>query len=161
MAARKVSGFFSEPTSGLSHLASEAKRLLALSHVWEAIAPVGLARFSRVGPLKDRNLTLYADNGAVAAKLKQQLPRLIVDFRQRGLEVNAIRVEVQVTGRLPKSEPIQRKEPIPAAGIASLEQLEHALEPSPLKYALAHLLEHQAQLKDENGTADGDQGQDD
>jgi hypothetical protein len=164
MTARKLSGFLSEPTSGLSRLTAEAKRLLALSHVWEAIAPNNLARFSRVGPVKDRILTLYADNGAVAAKLKQQLPRFLLNFRQRGHDLTAIQVQVQVNGKLQKPGEHLPKPAIPAAGIASLEQLEHDLEPSPLKQALTHLLEHQRRPEDEleqEDAADGDQPQDD
>jgi hypothetical protein len=161
MTARKLSGFLSEPASGLSRLTAEAKRLLALSHVWEAIAPNGLARFSRVGPVRDRVLTLFADNGAVAAKLKQQLPRFLLNFRQRGHDLTAIRVVVQVNGTSRKPGVARPKPSIPAAGIGSLAQLEHDLEPSPLKQALTHLLAHQrrARLEEEN-TADGDQAKD-
>ena len=110
--------------------------------------------------MKDRVLTLYADNGAIAARLKQQLPRLLLNFRQRGHDLNAIKVEVQVK-TLPfegsKSPP---RLPIPAAGLASLEQLEHDLEPSPLKQALTHLLRHQGRLQQDDAP-DGDQAQDD
>jgi hypothetical protein len=41
-------------------------------------------------------LLLYADNGAVAAKLKQLAPRILVFFKQRGIEVTGVRVQVQV-----------------------------------------------------------------
>lgn len=160
MTARKISGFLSEPASGLSRLATEAKRLLKLSNVWEAIAPHGLARSSRVGPVKDRILTLYADNGATAARLKQQLPRLLLNFRQRGHDLTAIKVEVQVKTMSLETAKSPRRPSIPATGIASLEKLERDLEPSPLKHALTHLLEHQGQSKQDDA-ADGDQGKDD
>jgi len=160
MTARKISGFLNEPASGLSRLAAEAKRLQALSHVWEAIAPNGLARFSRVGPVKDRILTLYADNGAVAAKLKQQLPRFLLNFRQRGHDLTAIQVVVQVTPPSRKQENPHPKKPISPTAIASLEELEHDLAPSPLKQALTHLIQHQQHLEQDD-TADGDQRQDD
>ena len=149
---------------GLGRLAAEAKRLLALSHVWEAIAPNNLVRLSRVGPVKDRVLTLYADNGAVAAKLKQQLPRFLLNFRQRGHDLTAIRVVVQVNEASPKPAAPPPKPAIPAAGLASLEQLEHDLEPSPLKHALTHLLEHQRRRQgglEQDDAADRDQAEDD
>lgn len=165
MTARKLSGFLSEPASGLSRLTAEAKRLLALSHVWEAIAPNSLARFSRVGPVKDRVMTLYADNGAVAAKLKQQLPRFLLNFRQRGHDLNAIRVVVQVNAASRKAVEHPPKPAIPAAGIASLAQLEHDLAPSALKHALTHLLEHQRQRAaaqlEQDDAPDRDQAEDD
>lgn len=144
MTARKLERFLSEPTPGLSHLAAEAKRLLALSRVWEAIAPPNVARVCRVGPVRDRTLTLYADNGAAAAKLKPQLPRLLLNFRQRGHDLTAIRVEVQVRTMSSKPAPCPTKPPIPAAGLASLAALESRLAPSPLKQALTNLLRHHA-----------------
>lgn len=163
MTARKLSGFLSEPASGLSRLTAEAKRLLALSHVWEAIAPNSLARLSRVGPVKDRVLTLYADNGAVAAKLKQQLPRFLLNFRQRGHDLNAIRVVVQVNEASRKAVAPPPKPVIPATGLASLEQLEHDLEPSPLKHALTHFLQHQRRRTgrlEQDDAPDRDQAED-
>lgn len=161
MTARKISGFLNEPASGLNRLAAEAKRLLKLSHVWEVIAPHGLARSSRVGPVKDRILTLYVDNGATAARLKQQLPRLLLNFRQRGHDLTAIKVEVQVNTMSLEMEKNPPRPPIPASGIASLEKLKHDLEPSPLKQALTHLLQHQERRLQQDDAADGDQGQDD
>jgi len=164
MTARKLSGFLSEPASGLGRLTAEAKRLLALSHVWEAIAPNHLARFSRVGPVKDRVLTLYADNGAVAAKLKQQLPRLLLNFRQRGHDLTAIKVEVQVSTVSSRAAAHAPKPGISAAGIASLERLEDDLAPSPLKQALTHLLDRQRRGSDgsaQEEASGGNQGQDD
>lgn len=164
MTARKLSGFLSEPTSGLSRLTAEAKRLLVLSHIWEAIAPSSLARFSRVGPVKDRVLTLYADNGAVAAKLKQQLPRFLLNFRQRGHDLTALRVVVQVNGMSRKPAQRSAKPGISAAGIASLAQLEHDLAPSTLKQALTHLLQHQQHGEsalEQDHAPHGDQAKDD
>lgn len=42
-------------------------------------------------------LTLAADNGAVAAKLRQLAPRLAQLLQQSGLEVTVIQVKVQVS----------------------------------------------------------------
>jgi len=142
MTARKLSGFLSEPTSGLGHLTREAKRLADLNHEWEAIAPPGLARFSRVGPVKEGTLTLYADNGAAAAKLKAQLPRLLSSFRQRGHDITAIRVEVQVT-MMPSAPKPPARPPLPPKALAELEKLAQELPASPLKEALTNLVRRQ------------------
>lgn len=134
---------------------------MTLQQVWEAIAPPGLARFSRVGPVKDGVLTLYADNGAAAAKLRPQLPRLLSSFRQRGHDLTAIRVEVQVTmpsGRTRRKRPPPR---IPPAGLAEIEALERQLAPSPLKQALTNLLRHQRQALAQDQPAQGHQAEDD
>ena len=159
MTARKISGFLHEPASGLSRLAMEAKRLQKLNQDWEVIAPQGLSRSSRVGPIRDRIVTLYADNGATAARLKQQLPRLLLNFRQRGHDLTAIKVEVQVRTMSLGREKAPPHPPIPGSGLDSLERLEHDLEPSRLKQALTHLLQHQGRLQQDNA-ADDQQGQD-
>lgn len=145
MTARKLSGFLSEPASGLARLTREAKRLLALSQVWEAIAPPALARSVRVGPVRDGVLTLFADNGAAAAKLKQQLPRLLSSFRQRGHDLTGITVQVQVTTPSWSPRKTVSRPPIPPAALAGLRALEQELAPSPLKRALTNLLRHQTQ----------------
>ncbi len=163
MTARKLSGFLDEPTSGLGPLAREARRLLALNRVWEAIAPPGLARSSRVGLVKDGVLTLYADNGAAAARLKAQLPRLLSNFRQRGYDLNGIRVEVQV--KTMSWEPAARPAPpaIPPAALRELGELERRLAPSPLKRALTNLLRRQGLEPDsaQQEAGRGEQGQHD
>ncbi|MEO1767470.1 DciA family protein [Thiobacter aerophilum] len=154
---RKLSGFLTEPISGLGRLTREAKRLMTLQQDWEAIAPPGLARFSRVTPVKDGILTLYADNGAAAAKLKAQLPRLLSSFRQRGHDVTAIQVKVQVTSPSRERRRQARKPPIPAAGLAEIAALERKLAPSPLKQALTSLLRHQGQALAQDDSAQGDE----
>ena len=159
MTARKISGFLHEPASGLSRLAMEAKRLQKLNQDWDLIAPQGLSRSSRVGPIRDRIVTLYADNGSTAARLKQQLPRLLLNFRQRGHDLTAIKVEVQVRTTSLERGKAPSHPPIPAAGLDDLEKLEHVLEPSPLKQALTNLLQHQGRLQQDNA-ADGQQSQD-
>jgi hypothetical protein len=105
-------------------------------------------------------VTLYASNGATAARLKQQLPRLLLNFRQRGYDLTAIKVEVQVTAPSPNPGQKRSRARIPATGLASLARLEHDLEPSPLKQALTHLLQHQTQLEEDEPTS-RDQGQHD
>lgn len=146
MAARRLDSFLSEASSPLSRLNAAAQRLNALSQLWESIAPIGLARFCRVGRLDSGVLTLYTDNGAIASKLKQQLPSLLTKFQQRGGEITGIHVDVQVNLPLAKSLPV-KKNPISDQGIASLEKLESNLPDSELKVALTNLLRHQRRSK--------------
>jgi predicted nucleic acid-binding Zn ribbon protein len=143
MNARKLSAFLAAPESQIDRVVREARRLLALQHVWEAIAPPELKRMSRVALVREGVLTLHADSGAAAAKLKQQLPRLLSVFRQRGHDLTAIRVEVQVT-RPSSSRPKDRaSRTIPPAGLASLEALSKELPDSQLKQALTSLVRRQ------------------
>jgi len=154
MSARKLDSFLHEPSSPLSRLTAAAQRLSALAHLWESIAPFGLARYCRVGRLDDGVLSLYADNGAIASKLNQQLPSLLTKFQQRGGEITGILVDVQVNQ--PSSKPAAApKNPISNRGLESLEKLEHELPESALKEALTNLIKHQVGSKQDQPT-DGD-----
>ena len=126
----------------MNRLARAAQRLNAISRIWETVAPIGLARSCRVGRLDDGVLTLLADNGAIASKIKQQLPSLLEKFQKRGSEITGIQVDVQV--KIPSPErKIAPKQGISQQSLASLEKLDADLEDSPLKEALTNLIKHQ------------------
>ena len=59
------------------------------------IAPPQLAQRCALGGFFKRKLTIYARNGAIAAKLRQTLPSLLSKFQAKGYEVTAIRIAVQ------------------------------------------------------------------
>lgn len=146
MTARKLDTFFSEPISPLNRLAHEAQRLNSISRIWETVAPIGLARSCRVARLDNGVLTLLADNGAIASKIKQQLPSLLAKLHQRGSEITGIQVGVQVTVPSPKSARVPKRG-ISDQSLASLEKLDTELPDSPLKQALTNLIKHQRDLK--------------
>ena len=141
MTARKLDSFFITPASPLNRLALAAQQLNSISRIWETVAPIGLALFCRVGRLDDGVLTLFADNGAIASKIKQQLPSLLEKLQQRGSEITGIRIEVQV--KIPSPErSTTPKQAISPKSLASLERLDAELEESPLKEALTNLIKH-------------------
>ena len=146
MPARKLDSFLSESSSPLCRLTAAAKRLSALSRLWESLAPTGMARSCRVGCLDGGVLTLYADNGAIASKLKQQLPSLLTKFQQRGGEITGIQVDVQVNLPLTNSR-TAKKSAISNQGLSSLKELEHELPDSDLKVALTNLIQNQGGSK--------------
>lgn len=141
MTARKLNAFFITPASPLNRLALAAQQLNSISRIWETVAPIGLALFCRVGRLDDGVLTLLADNGAIASKIKQQLPSLLDKFQQRGGEITGIRIDVQVKIPLPERT-TPPKQAISPKSLASLERLDAELEESPLKEALTNLIKH-------------------
>lgn len=141
MTSRKLDSFFSESGSPLSRLALAAQRLNVISRIWETVAPIGLARSCRVGRLDDGVLSLYADNGAIASKIKQQLPSLLDSFQRRGMKITGIRVEVQVKIPLTATR-IAPKLGISSQGLSSFEKLDAELPDSKLKEALANLIKH-------------------
>lgn len=88
-------------------------------------------------------LTIAAPNAALAAKLKQQLPKLQEKLLQRGWQVNAIRIKVQVDKI---GEPARRHKELsmPPKALSAFASLQDSLEKSPsnqaLRQALANML---------------------
>lgn len=84
-----------------------------------------------------QKLTLTADSGVIAAKLRQMSTELLSGLQARGCEVTVIQVQVQVSTP-PYIPPAQARE-IGAEGKAQLNQLAETLADSPLKQALTRL----------------------
>ncbi|HTP95212.1 MAG TPA: DciA family protein [Burkholderiales bacterium] len=140
MTAQKLSSYLAGPS--LRSLSPQAECLLELQQVYTAIAPAELIESSRVGNLKAGVLVIVADNGAVAAKLRQLTPRLLSFFGQRGNEVTAIRVQVQASP--PREDKLMTKQAkMSTAAIQHLARFSSALADSPLKSALARMLARQ------------------
>jgi hypothetical protein len=111
-----------------------------LERIYSEAAPRNLARLSRVGSFEQGTLTIVADNGAVAAKLRQHVPRLKQAFVLQGAKVTDIRLLVQVGATAgPQAEADPRK-PVLASGAAeSCRGLAATLPDSPLREALERL----------------------
>ena len=79
----------------MSRLSSHASRLVQLQAVFAAHLPASLARGARVANLKSGKLIIHADNGAVAAKLRQMATRLVDLVHFEAAEVTGIEIRVQ------------------------------------------------------------------
>ncbi len=77
--------------------ARAARRLAELQQVFLDSAPAELAHASRVKHSRAGTLFLWADNAAVATKLRQLAPRLLTAFQKQVAEIKAVQVEVQVS----------------------------------------------------------------
>ena len=134
--SQRLNSYF-DSSQELRQLSHKIGQLLALQRHYEQIATPSLARASHVMQLDRQTLTLAADNGAVAAKLRQLAPRLAQLFQQGGHEVTAIQVKVQVA--LPPIAPTTSPAALSSTGqerlIASAEKLPDSL----LKNALQRL----------------------
>ena len=82
---------------------SHARLLLKLSRRFAAIAPIGMRSAARVANYKSGIVVIHADNGAVAAKLRQMSRRLSSELSQGGLECSDIAVKVQPRQNLGQS----------------------------------------------------------
>ncbi len=121
----------------LAALSGHADSLAASQNIWSSIVPDNLKNHSQAAGIKHKRLTVYADNGAVAAKIKLLLPSLLTKLQKQGLEVTSIRVLVQVQSLTPKPEKTPRTLSQNAA--RSIRQLAEELKDTPLGEALSKL----------------------
>src|SRR5690242_16616865 len=80
----------------LRTLSRKARRLMELQQVFLDSAPPSLARASRVKDYRTGTLFLSAENAAVAMKLRQLTPSLLLKIQKREAEVTGIKIAVQV-----------------------------------------------------------------
>ena len=118
------------------------QRISRLQHSFADTLPPGLKTSCRVAAAEGSTLIIAVANGAVAAKLKQMLPRLLEKFRQnkkQEQEVTAISVLVQPTYFEPEIAPRTGppREPMPSKMLAELAE---SLEDSPLKRTVDQIM---------------------
>lgn len=132
----------------LKPLLEEADDRQQLQQCWSAVAPE-FSRLSHVLALHDGALTIAVQSGAVASRIRlmeAQLLRKIRDFCQnsqkiKGLNLNAIKVKVQVKSR-PQSKHKRIKAPSNRA-LHTLEAYANTVNNPALEAALRHFIDHQ------------------
>lgn len=129
-----------DSASGIAALLPQAERLIELRRVYSKIVPQQLLRSSSIVNYKQENVVIFAENNAIAAKLKLLSPRLANDFSKRGLQVTGIRVEVQPRQNQ-QEYPAPKQAQLSQAGAESLRTLAKRLPDSRLKQALAAMVE--------------------
>lgn len=75
---------------------------------------------------QDSALVLATPSSAIAAKLKQQAPKLQADLIKRGWQVDSVKLKVQVTRALPTKVEMRVLE-LPEMALCAFEQLGDAL----------------------------------
>jgi hypothetical protein len=94
-------------------------------------------------------LILSIPNAALASKLKQRLPKLQDALRQRGWQVSAIRLKVQIMNITEKSTLAKQSIMTPQA-VSALAMLNHSLEETPrnaaLKAAISTMIKRQSEI---------------
>ena len=81
---------------GIGSLMPQAARLLELRRQFTEFLPKPLAKYCEIANYKQGKVVIFAENGAIAAKLAHYRPKLISLFSARGFEVTAIAVSGQV-----------------------------------------------------------------
>ena len=124
----------------LQALNRELRQLADLQSALAEVLPGNLATSTSVALVKTGELILFANNGAVAAKLRQMAPRIVDALRARGQELTGIRVQVQVSIR---DNPLPQKQISLSSGARqAIDSLSERLIASPLKAALTRLVRH-------------------
>ena len=142
MPAHKIDFYFNSSDS-LRVLTQRAQGIAELQQVFLKNAPQQLTQACCVKQLRAGTLVLLAGNAAVAAKLKQLVPRLLTAYGKLGLQVTAIRVEVQVSEGAPEIASASPAKRLSLDSIKSLENLAERLEDSPLKQAITRMAARQ------------------
>lgn len=152
MHSKKLRSYLDSAT-GIAGLLPQAERLIELRHIYEKLVPKQLLRSSTIVNYRQKKLVIFAENNAVAAKLKLLSPRLVNDFLKHGAEVTGIRLEVQ-----PRQEPLQearhKRAQLSRAGAESLEALARQLPESKLKQALGRMLAQNASARESRSDPD-------
>jgi len=123
----------------LRQISGKVQELRSFQLQYEKIAPPSLLRASSVLHIEHNVLTLAANNGAVATKLRQMTPELVRQLQLHGCEVTGIQVRVQVT--LPPVSQATSPSFLSSEGKKHLTDLATSLADSPLKSALQRLAE--------------------
>ena len=136
MPTRKLSALIID-NAGLTALTRATQCIAAMQRLYAICAPPDMAGASRVVNKQDGMLVIAADNGAVAAKLRQQAPRLLKNLQKQGAEITGIRVQVQVerTGPAPRAQ--VQKTPLTIDSIDNFERLSKQVKDPDLRSALA------------------------
>ncbi len=130
---------FLDSAAGIASLLPHAERLIELRRVYCKLVPQQLLRFSSIVNYKQENIVIFAENNAIAAKLRMLSPRLINDFSKCGVQVTGIRVQVQPPQEPPELHPPKRAT-LSQAGAESLRALAKRLPECSLKQTLATMV---------------------
>jgi hypothetical protein len=135
----------------MASLLPTVARMAALQKDCAAILP-GIFTACEVLQFESDKLVLSVPSAALAAKLKQTLPRLRESLLERGWQVSAIRLKVQVDQVVVKAKP-EKRATLSGSALVALEDLEKSLEAkpynAPLRAALQAMVQrHRARQRD-------------
>ncbi len=125
---------FLNASDRMASLLPTVARMAALQKTCAAILPAMFEACDVLHYDADQ-LILSTPNAALAAKLKQQLPKLQAHLLKSGWQVNAIRIKVQVSR--PRAQDVFTKQiALPSQALNALDTLGQTLEDSPRNQTL-------------------------
>jgi hypothetical protein len=137
MAARKLERIVNDDPA-LAALWNQTRSLRELQKLYATLVPPYLRSASRVGTVARDEIKLFADSGAVATRLRLLAPDLLLEFRAKGWQFNAIRVGVQVRIR-PEAPRTAPRPPLDDKARQALSRVADALGDTPLRQAMKRL----------------------
>jgi|SRR5665647_1802317 len=136
-----------DSVAGIAALLPQAERLIELRRIYAKLVPHQLLRSSSIVNYKQGNVVIFAENNAVAAKLKLLGPQLVNGFSKCGVEATGIRLEVQPLEN-PRKAPTTKQAKLSAGGVGYLRALAQRLPDSALKQSVTDMATRQT--SDEN-----------
>jgi hypothetical protein len=139
----KVPEQYLDSDAATGRVMAHARLLLKLSRRFAAVAPVGLRHAAHVANYKSGRIIIHADNGAVAAKIRQMSQRLGDELSKGGVECSGIEVKVQPS-TIPSQSTSSTQKPLSDKALAALRSTARSLPEGGLRQALDKLLERAA-----------------
>jgi hypothetical protein len=94
MRPHHLGAYLADP-EGIPALMPQAQRLLELRRVFSELLPDALARSCSIANYKQGKIVVFAENSAIAAKVKLLRPQLIDRLSKCGVEVTGMDIGVQ------------------------------------------------------------------
>jgi len=110
----------------LASLLPAVERMAALQKDCAAVLPA-MFRYCDILAFEDGQLTLAVPNAALAAKLKQQTPKLQDTLSQRGWQVQGVKLKVQMVKAV-EIKPEMISVELPEIAVSAFDELGDALE---------------------------------
>ena len=130
---------FLDTAEGAGKVMAHARLLLKLTRRLRNALPEPLDSAAQVANFKSGRIVIHAENGAVAAKIRQMSQRLCSELSVEGLECNGIEVKVQPR-QIPWQSRASQRNPLSGGAVGSLRAIATTLPPGPLRAALETLL---------------------
>ncbi|MCC6609844.1 MAG: DUF721 domain-containing protein [Burkholderiales bacterium] len=137
MLAKKLAEYLASATD-VGPLVPQAAELLDVGQALRQLLPASLRGLYQIARIKQGKVVIFAENNAVAAKLRMLEPTIVSELSRRGRNLTGIEVRVQVeipSGAGHRPSPVRLS---PAAGSA-LESLADRLPDCPLRDAVRSL----------------------
>jgi len=97
-------------------------------------------------------LTLAVPSSAVAAKLKQQLPKLQAGLQKKGWQVETLRIKIRMGGAVPvREEPKPSSLQLPPTAVQAFEELGHSLPETAQNASLIKAIQRLAERRKQKG----------